>query len=37
MYVSMIDMLNKAHAESYAVMAINCFNLETVRTVILAA
>lgn len=37
MYVSMTDMLNKAHAESYAVMAINCFNLETARTVIRAA
>ncbi|EGO63061.1 class II fructose-bisphosphate aldolase [Acetonema longum] len=37
MYVSMTDMLHKAHAGSYAVMAINCFNLETARTVIRAA
>lgn len=37
MYVSMKDMLQKAHAGSYAVMAINCFNLETARTVIRAA
>ncbi len=37
MYVSMTDILNKANAGNYAVMAINCFNLETVRTVIRAA
>lgn len=37
MYVSMKQMLEKANAENYAVMAINCFNLETARTVIKAA
>lgn len=37
MYVSMTDMLKKANVENYAVMAINCFNLETARTVIRAA
>ncbi len=37
MYVSMKEMLNKANAEKYAVMAINCFNLETARAVINAA
>lgn len=37
MYVSMRDMLHKANIDHYAVMAINCFNLETVRTVIRAA
>lgn len=37
MYVSMKEMLNKAKSQNYAVMAINCFNLETVRTVIRAA
>ncbi len=37
MYVSMTDMLKKADVENYAVMAINCFNLETARTVIRAA
>lgn len=37
MYVSMKDMLQKAHDGAYAVMAINCFNLETARTVIRAA
>lgn len=37
MYVSMKDMLDKANAQSYAVMAINCFNLETARSVITAA
>lgn len=37
MYVSMKNMLAKAQAEGYAVMAINCFNLETVRSVITAA
>ncbi|MBU2704081.1 fructose-bisphosphate aldolase class II [Sporomusaceae bacterium BoRhaA] len=33
----MKEMLNKANNEFYAVMAINCFNLETARTVIRAA
>ncbi|GAA0738716.1 class II fructose-bisphosphate aldolase family protein [Clostridium oceanicum] len=37
MYVSMKEMLEKANKENYAVMAINCFNLETARTVIKAA
>ena len=37
MYVSMRQMLEKANAENYAVMAINCFNLETARAVISAA
>lgn len=37
MYVSMKNMLNKANANDYAIMAINCFNLETARTVIRAA
>lgn len=37
MLVSMTDMLRKAQREHYAVMAINCFNLETMRTVIQAA
>lgn len=37
MYVSMKQMLEKANAENYAVMAINCFNLETARAVISAA
>ena len=37
MYVSMKKMLYQANKEHYAVMAINCFNLETVRTVISAA
>jgi fructose-bisphosphate aldolase class II len=37
MYVSMKEMLEKAHRENYGVMAINCFNLETARTVINAA
>jgi fructose-bisphosphate aldolase class II len=37
MYVSMKEMLRKANEENYAVMAINCFNLETVRAVIAAA
>ena len=37
MYVSMKEMLKKANEGNYAVMAINCFNLETVRTVITAA
>lgn len=37
MYVSMKNMLEKAKNENYAVMAINCFNLETARSVITAA
>ncbi|WP_459477961.1 class II fructose-bisphosphate aldolase [Clostridium saccharoperbutylacetonicum] len=37
MYVSMTEMLKKANEENYAVMAINCFNLETARSVIKAA
>lgn len=37
MYVSMKEMLKKANDENYAVMAINCFNLETSRAVINAA
>lgn len=37
MYVSMKKMLEKANEKNYAVMAINCFNLETARTVITAA
>lgn len=37
MYVSMSEMLKKANKENYAVMAINCFNIETARTVIKAA
>lgn len=37
MYVSMKNMLDKANDENYAVMAINCFNLETARSVITAA
>ncbi len=37
MYVSMKEMLDKANKENYAVMAINCFNVETARTVIAAA
>ncbi|WP_238899106.1 class II fructose-bisphosphate aldolase [Clostridium sp. YIM B02500] len=37
MYVSMREMLKKANEENYAVMAINCFNLETARSVIKAA
>ena len=37
MYVSMKEMLDKANRENYAVMAINCFNVETARTVITAA
>lgn len=37
MYVSMKEMLDKANKENYAIMAINCFNIETVRTVITAA
>lgn len=37
MYVSMKNMLAAANADNYAVMAINCFNLETARSVISAA
>lgn len=37
MYQSMKGMLAKANAEGYAVMAINAFNLETARGVIVAA
>ena len=37
MYVSMKEMLDNANRGGYAVMAINCFNIETVRSVISAA
>lgn len=37
MYVSMKNMLAQANAGGYAIMAINCFNIETARTVIRAA
>ncbi len=37
MYVSMREMLKRANAANYAVMAINCFNIETARAVIQAA
>lgn len=37
MYVSMKGMLKRANEGNYAVMAINCFNIETVRAVIEAA
>ncbi|MED3964039.1 class II fructose-bisphosphate aldolase [Niallia taxi] len=37
MYVSMKGMLARANKGKYAVMAINCFNLETAKAVILAA
>lgn len=37
MYVSMKGMLERANQNNYAVMAINCFNIETVRAVIQAA
>ena len=37
MYVSMKKMLHHANKANYAVMAINCFNLETARAVISAA
>lgn len=37
MYVSMKEMLDAANHGGYAVMAINCFNLETARSVIRAA
>lgn len=31
MYVSMKGMLERANQGNYAVMAINCFNIETTR------
>lgn len=34
MYVSMKEMLKRANEHNYAVMAINCFNIETSRAVI---
>lgn len=34
MYVSMKGMLKRAHEGNYAVMAINCFNIETARAVL---
>lgn len=37
MYVSMKEMLKRANRENYAVMAINCFNLETAQATIQAA
>ena len=37
MYVSMKNMLKDANCNNYAVMAINCFNIETARSVIRAA
>ena len=37
MYVSMKIMLAEANANNYAVMAINCFNIETARAVVRAA
>ena len=37
MYVSMKGMLERANKGNYAVMAINCFNIETTRAVIEAA
>lgn len=37
MYVSMKGMLERANKGNYAVMAINCFNVETARAVIAAA
>lgn len=37
MYVSMKNMLLDANANNYAIMAINCFNIETARAVIKAA
>lgn len=37
MYVSMKGMLERANAQNYAIMAINCFNIETVRATITAA
>lgn len=37
MYVSMKGMLKRANEGNYAVMAINCFNIETARAVINAS
>lgn len=37
MYVSMKGMLERANKGNYAVMAINCFNIETARAVIASA
>lgn len=37
MYVSMDGMLQKANKEKYAIMAINCFNLESAYATIMAA
>lgn len=37
MYVSMKGMLRRANEGNYAVMAINCFNIETARAIITAA
>lgn len=37
MYVSMKGMLERANKGKYAIMAINCFNLETAKAVIAAA
>lgn len=37
MYVSMKGMLKRANEGNYAVMAVNCFNIETTRAVIAAA
>ncbi|WP_455800372.1 class II fructose-bisphosphate aldolase [Amedibacillus sp. YH-ame6] len=37
MYVSMKGMLTRGHEGNYAVLAINCFNMETARAVIDAA
>lgn len=37
MYVSMKEMLNRANEGNYAVMAINCFNLESAKAAIDAA
>lgn len=37
MYVSMKNMLKRANEGNYAVLAINCFNIETARAVINAA
>lgn len=37
MYVSMKKMLDKANREKYAVMAINCFNLESAHATVAAA
>ena len=37
MYVSMKEMLNNANKNNYAVLAVNCFNMETVRAAVKAA